>query len=383
MSNVNERKTRQRQGFDKPLVIASHFGFLPIDTPKVKDEDEKITSDCGPADPHYNASEKAAFLRTYLEKNLSSLPHPLGVAYKKSKSHVLELVGFPIGLAEAILIRTSLSILIETGYKHLVVDINCIGDKDSISSYERELHNYLRRSGADLPGDFKKELKKDIFSLVKLSTPETEELRRSAPTSIAFLSAQSRNYFKEVLEYIEALDIEFRLAPELVGNKNYCSHTIFNIKSTESEKESVLAVGYCYHRLGKRFGLKKDVTLAGATVFSEPRSAKGTSASTGKVYKDLPKPKFYLVQLGREAKMKTLSTIELLRRERIAVHHVIGKDKLTAQLSHAENLRAPYLLILGQKEALENTVTVRNAATRAQETVPVANLPQFLRNLSF
>lgn len=86
MSNVNERKTRQRQGFDKPLVIASHFGFLPIDTPKVKDEDEKITSDCGPADPHYNASEKAAFLRTYLEKNLSSLPHPLGVAYKKAKA---------------------------------------------------------------------------------------------------------------------------------------------------------------------------------------------------------------------------------------------------------------------------------------------------------
>jgi histidyl-tRNA synthetase len=377
--NVNERPACRLSEFDKYLIVASHFGFLPIDAPKVNDKDIENTSDCG-SDPHYHAAEKAAFLRTYLEKDLSSLPHPLGVVYKRSKTHTLELVGFPIGLAEAILIRTSLSMLMEAGHKHLVVDINCIGDKESIGVYERELHNYLRRAGTDLPAEFKKELKRDVFGLIKHPAPELVNLRQSAPTSISYLSTSARNYFKEVLEYIEALEIDFRLTPELVGDKNYCSHTIFNIKGIDEEKENLLAVGYCYNRLGKRFGFKKEVPLAGVNVFTEHKSVK-TLSTPSRVYKGLPRPKFYLIQLGREARMKSLSTIEMLRRERIPVHHSVGKDKLTIQLSNAESTKAPYLLIIGHKEALENTVTIRNTSNRAQETVSITELVPFLKNL--
>lgn len=385
MAQVNERPTWHLREFDKPLVVASHFGFLPIDAPKVTDKDVEMVKDCG-THPHYSAADKVAFLRHYQEKNLCALPHPLGVAYKKGRAHHLELVGFPAGLAEAILIRTSLSILAETGHKSMLVDINCIGDKDSIAAYERELANFLRKSGDRLTAELKKELRRDVFEFVRHPSPELVELRQSAPTSIAFLSSASRSYFKEVLEYIEALDVEFRLSPELIGDKNYCSHTIFNIKEVDGDKETVLAVGYSYHRLGRRVGLKKDTLLAGASIFSEPKSesARGRKpmGEAKRIYKELPKPKFYLVQLGREAKMKTLSTLELLRRERIAVHHVLGKDKLTAQLSAAENLRVPYLLIIGQKEALEDTVTIRNTVTRAQDTIPVSILASFLKNIA-
>ena len=115
--------------------------------------------------------------------------------------------------------------------------------------------------------------------------------------------------------------------------------------------------------------------MASATLFLPQNEQK-------KIYKTIPKPKFYIIQLGREARIKTISIIELLRQNRIPAYHYLGKDKLGFQLSNAESLNASHLIIIGQKEALENTATVRNISTRAQDTIGMANLPNFLKNLT-
>jgi histidyl-tRNA synthetase len=38
-------------------------------------------------------------------------------------------------------------------------------------------------------------------------------------------------------------------------------------------------------------------------------------------------------------------------------------------------------LILGQREVIDSTVIIRNMANRSQETVKVADLPAYLKNL--
>ncbi|MDO8590323.1 MAG: His/Gly/Thr/Pro-type tRNA ligase C-terminal domain-containing protein [bacterium] len=368
--------------FDRALVTAAYFGFRPIIAPKITRHDIELTRICGEY-PHYDAIEKAAVIRTYLEQDFASLPHPIALVYEKPAAkkrlggYALHFIGSSSGIAEATLIQTALAMLSEEGHKNLKVDINCIGDRDSINTYERELVSYVRKFGAHLSDELKQSMKSDIFNLFRLEAPEALLLRETAPSSITFLSAQSRIYFKEVLEYIEALGIEFRLTPELVGERNHASHTIFAIKNTVGEHKDILAVGYRYSRMARLFGLRKEIPMAGVNIFA------ASSGSTGKrVYKELPKPKFCLVQLGREAKIKTLSLIELLRLHRIPLHHLLGKDKIATQLLSAENLRVPYLIIIGQKEALDNTATIRNVATRAQDTVSIANLPHFLKNIT-
>lgn len=81
--------------------------------------------------------------------------------------------------------------------------------------------------------------------------------------------------------------------------------------------------------------------------------------------------------------MRALPMIETLRSSRIAVYHYLGRDKLMAQMQADEAVRAPYHLIIGQKEALDGTVTVRNVSSRAQDTVPMQVLPDFLKKLPF
>ncbi|MBI1974406.1 MAG: hypothetical protein HYS51_00900 [Candidatus Zambryskibacteria bacterium] len=363
---------------DRALFTASHFGFLPIKAPRITPADLELVKHCG-AYTYYDAAEKVALIRTYLEEEMSEMSHPLAIAYKKSSmrkkfgTYALHVVGSSSGMAEATLIRTSLSMLSEDGYKKLRVDLNCIGDKDSINAYERELSGFVKKFGAELPEETKKYLKNDIFNLFRLESEDAKALRENAPTSITFLSPQSRIYFKEVLEYIDALGIEFRITPELIGEKNHTTHTIFAIKDIEEEASPVLAVGYRYSRLARICGLHKETPLAGVTVFSRNLA--------GNIIKAIPKAKFCLLQLGQEAKIKTLHLLEVLRTHHISVHHFLSKDKFGTQLANAENLPVSYLIIIGQKEALDNTATIRNILTRAQDTVNLSDLPRYLKNI--
>lgn len=375
----NDVKTGE---FDRAHVVATYFGFSPVSAPKISKEDISLTSHFG-EDPYYDALEKVALTRAFLARAAAGLQEPIAWIYRKPPSrrkfgtHGLHFIGSPSAIAEAALIRTTLSILSEEGYKNLRVDINCIGDKESIAAYERELANHTRQFVSELPEELRHQLKENIFSVFSPSIPEFARIRETAPSSIGFLSPQSRAYFKEVLEYVEALGIEFRLAPDLVGEKNHASHAVFAIREVPDEgSEETLAIGYRYSRLARLFGSRKEIPMAGASIFDNPKREGAI-----KTYKELPRAKFFLIQLGRDAKIKTLSLLELLRTHRIPVYHYLGLDKLGAQLAGAENVKASHLIIIGQKEALDGTATVRNVSTRAQDTVPLARLPGFLKNL--
>ena len=91
------------------------------------------------------------------------------------------------------------------------------------------------------------------------------------------------------------------------------------------------------------------------------------------------KPKVCLIQLGFEAKVKSFAVIELLHKSRVPLYQTLAKDKLSGQLELAENLKVPYTIIMGQKEALDNTVIVRNMNTRSQDIIAVDMLPVYLK----
>ena len=71
----------------------------------------------------------------------------------------------------------------------------------------------------------------------------------------------------------------------------------------------------------------------------------------------------------------------MLRKQKIPVYHSITKDKISGQLNGAEYMKASHVLIMGQKEAIENSMVVRNIVNREQETISIENLAEYLKNI--
>ena len=148
-------------------------------------------------------------------------------------------------------------------------------------------------------------------------------------------------------------------------------------ENTEPKEPIVLAQGGRYDYLAKKLGYRKDTPSVGITIevdhIIDSPSHKPISPRIQK------KPKVYFIQFGFEAKLKSLTVIETLRVAHVPITQSLAKDRLSAQLLVAERLNIPYTIILGQREALDNTVIIRNMATHSQETISIDKLSEYIK----
>lgn len=391
---------KQREEKTVRSDVAEYYGFSLIQTPVITREMLQEAKSLGSpvklrGESEYALKvcpeEKVAVLRQFSEETLKNAALPLLVYYigtidrfdAKRKplkdQHIgLEVIGTSKSIAEAILIKAAVEILREEGYKDLHVCINSIGDKESMGRFTKELTNYYRKNIEELPSHCRQALKKDVFELLECKNDKCELIKEDAPKSISFLSEPSRQHFKEVLEYLEILGVPYRIHHHLVGDKSFACQTLFEIRSGESSDRNaaVLAIGVRYDTLAKRLGHRRDLPSIGVRiVYKKPESSYKTSRPK--------KPRIFFIQLGFEAKLRSLIVMEMLRQAKIPIYQSLSRDKLISQLSLAESMSIPYTVIMGQKEALEGTVIVRNMVTRSQDTVPISDLPQYLRRAKF
>lgn len=389
-----------------PAVETSlYYGFTPLQTPlsitKKDREKARELDDQDKTEPFSIAptlEERIAMFRYYEEKNLHEGPQPfmfsaefLPGSQAKRKSHEhrlsLEIIGGGKSIAEATLIQTAFATLQEERHSDLVLFINSVGDRESMNHFTRELGSYYKKHIAELPQSCKAILRQDPLLLLKCNHAKCFALAEAAPKSIGFLGEASRRHFKEVLEFLEELGIPYHIDHTLNGNRSFATETLFEIRKKEPEaslndpvgqEDSIcLCSGMRYNNLGKRLGLKHDAPSVGLNLLIN-KAGKDPSAERGV---RLKRPSFFFLQLGLCAKLKSLRVIEILRQARIPLYQALSRDKLIAQISSAENLRIPYSIILGQREALENSVIIRNTLTRAQETVKLDNLVEHVRKM--
>lgn len=406
-SKKAEGKFINYENLDKIGEIPVYYGFVPHQTPEIKKTDLEISKNLMDGDyidedneakSHLplHVEEKVALLRMYTEANMHALPQPIMFYFKEpfkspksnnsKKSDCqynrycdLEIMGGSKSIAEALLIQTTCKILNEEGYKNICVEINSIGDKESINRFTRDLGNYYRKHVNDMHAECRQFLKKDPFELLSCKNDKCKKINEGAPKSMSFLSESSRNHFQEVLEYMEALDIPYKINNNLIGNKKYCTETILSINNMDANNkkdQKVLAVGVRYDGLSKKIGLKKEIHGVGISILIE-----NNKPDLRKEVKKVKRPFASFVQLGFESKLLSLSIIEKLRTVKIPLFLSLARDRLGAQVSAVEKFRISYALIMGKKEAVEKTVIVRNNDTHAQEIVAIDDLTKYMKKL--
>lgn len=374
---------------NKNVEAALYYGFTPTKNLQISKEDINKASSLKDSFSKNNnlswifsqgfAEERASLIRNYIENEMSSLPQPILLVHESTNikerakdTTNLEIIGATKSITEALLIKTTLSILKDNGYKDFVIEINTIGDKESSNKFSKELTNYFKKNLNSLPAHCRQNFKKDPFYVMSCEECDSAKIKENAPTSISCLSDESRVHFKEVLEYIEIMEIPYKINNCLMPDKKYCSGTIYKIK--DATNEETLAVGFRYDGFAQKIGNKKDIPGAGIKIFLKKK------AVVKKISK-LAKPIAFYIQLGEEAKHKSLEVIEILKKEDIFIYHMLGRDKFGSQFALVEKSKVPYVIIMGKKESLENSVMVRENSTRTQKTIPLKDLAEYLKNL--
>jgi histidyl-tRNA synthetase len=363
--------------------VAAFYGFVPIKGPSLS----RMTAErAKKMDPLWSPEEKIALLSEYEKtRNISSsnglfwIRRPFSRFHDKARGSKVEcelaVLGSGKSVGEGLLIQAARAVLENAGYKNIFMRLNSVGGKESVAEYDRRLGNHIKKKIAVFPPDLRQMLKKDPFYLITNTEEKYKEFRDGAPKTMDYLSEPSRNHLKEILEFLETISMPYEIDFSMMGDLEYSTEIVFEILESSEAGAKVLARGMRWNRLSKKLDFKKEFPAASVTICAPAlRPQKESVVKPGAT-------KFYLVQFGPEAKHKSFLALEELRRAGVTVAHSLAKDKLLSQMSVVEQMNVPYVILIGQKEAIEGNVVIRNSATRAQTIVPIKDLSTYIKKI--
>lgn len=380
--------------YDIVSDIADFYGFGKIDTP-ILEETELFSKGIGLATDivkkeMYTLKTRggdslslrpewtAPIVRSYIENGMKNLPQPLrlwyfGPCYRYERPQAdryrqfwqfgFEIFGEQSPVVDAQIIQIFYNILKELKLKNLIVEINSIGDSNCRPYYKKLLSNYFKSRDSSLCSNCKRRLKENVLRVLDCKEEKCQPIKAESPQILDHLCDPCHVHFKEVLEFLDEIEIPYNLNPYLVRGLDYYTKTVFEIFS---ETEIALAGGGRYDRL-VRLLRGKDTPASGAAAGVERIINLMKIQDIKTVEK--AEVQIFLAQLGNLAKRKSLRLLESFRKTKIKVEESFGRDSLKAQLNRADKVGAKYTLILGQKEALDGVVIIRDMKTGNQEIV--------------
>jgi histidyl-tRNA synthetase len=187
------------------------------------------------------------------------------------------------------------------------------------------------------------------------------------PAPTEHLSDASRKRFEDLLEYLEMTGTPYELARHLISRNPAWGDICFEL----SVNGKRIAWGSRYNDLTRHF-FSAPCPATGAVFFLTSEGAAVKKITPSRL-------RFSFVHIGDEAKRLSIDLAEEFRKARIPLTQNIGVESLTEQLHLAERHNSPYLLIMGRKEALENTAILRNRKTQEETVLPLAGIIERLK----
>nr|YP_009297657.1 histidine-tRNA synthetase [Hildenbrandia rivularis]AOM67201.1 histidine-tRNA synthetase [Hildenbrandia rivularis] len=236
------------------------------------------------------------------------------------------------------------------------LEINSIGTYNDRHKYQEELKNYLSPYLRDLDEDSKTRLRTNPLRILDTKNIKTQEILVHAPKLSNFLDSCSKKHFATVCQYLSYLDISYEINEKLVRGLDYYNNTAFEMKvdSLGLSTEKTICGGGRYDNLVRQLG-------------GQEVPAVGWAIGVERLYNLLKnKVKFitssvdvYVASQGEAANRYSLFIMRFLQARRLNVTLDLSNQSFRKQLKNADKASAKVCLIIGEREMLNKTVTIK------------------------
>jgi histidyl-tRNA synthetase len=349
-------------------------------------------------------------LRVYALERMYEMPQPLKFMFEGDRfSHVtssedeiggeselgMVIIGEGGPVAEAEIIQSLWKIL---GGAGIALDtfelrINATGCAGCHSSFRSQFNAYLRNKTVKLCKPCKRFLKNTPTKILLCKEEKCQMVVTRAPQMLDFLCESCKKHLRLLLEFLDEAHIPYFLDARLFKEDSPFRSFVFEVVErvklrgegdveTEPHEKNhdwervVVAEGGRISRVAELVYGKPLEAVEGSILFPGVELVVSRGGARNKQVK---KPKVFLAQLGELAKRKSLGILEVLRTGGIDAKESLGRDSIKSQLKVAERIGTKIALILGQKEALDGTIIVREVQSGIQETISQDSLVEFLK----
>ena len=289
----------------------------------------------------------------------------------------MEILGSNDPLSDAEIISAAVNIYKMLGLKEIKVNINSLGDTESRDNYRKALVDYFKPHINELCEDCQERLDKNPLRILDCKVDAENEILKKAPKTLDYLNEESRDRFEKVQEYLEIMQIDYTINPNIVRGLDYYNHTVFEIEAKVEGfgSNNVLGGGGRYNGLVNQLDGPETPCV-------------GFASGIGRLVKALELEKvevpivdsvdLFLMYVNEDEKKYAAYLTQELRLAGFIVDTEYTGRALKGQFKQADRLNAKFTCVLNSEDLDNNEVKIKNNKTREEEIISLDALIYYL-----
>ncbi|MDG1438028.1 MAG: histidine--tRNA ligase [Emcibacteraceae bacterium] len=384
--NVAERYSHQE--IDTPIFeFTETFRRTLGDTSDVVSKEMYTFEDRGGEEitlrPEYTAGIARAFLSNSLQQSTPCKFYGFGPIFRYERPQKgrmrqfhqmdIEILGVEEPQADIEVLAVASDLLNELGIgQHITLELNSLGDPESRNGYRDALVKYFTGFKGSLSEDSLKRLEKNPMRILDSKNEGDRELIKDAPRIADYYNDYTKDFFKTVIDGVEALGIKYVVNDRLVRGLDYYCHTAFEFTTDQLGAQGTVLAGGRYDGLMEMMGGPKTAGIGWAA---------GMERLAELISEDLlikPNRPVVVTPVGSDAQIPAMKVAHDLRLAGIVVD-MAYKGNVGKRMKRANKQNARFAVLLGEEELARAMAMVKDLDNGTQEEVSLGELANYIK----
>ena len=291
----------------------------------------------------------------------------------------VEVFGSKNPMSDAEVISIPVNFYKILGLKGIKVNINSLGDKESRENYRQALLDYFRPHLDCLCEDCKSRYEKNPLRILDCKVDGDKDFMKNAPKTIDYLNEESKLYFEKVCKYLDSMDIEYVINPNVVRGLDYYTHTVFEVEASVEGfgSQNVLCGGGRYDSLVETISDISSPGVGFALGFERLLTSLEFENINldDKLHLDI-----YIAPLSENEMEFSMSILNALRLSGFSADIDFMNRNVKGNFKQADRLNARFIILIGEEEVNTNILTIKDNHTKEEYKVELDDLVEFLDN---
>lgn len=263
------------------------------------------------------------------------------------------------------------------GLTDLKLYINSVGCPQCRPLYRTKLQDYLRSHYSELCEDCQSRFERNPMRILDCKNERCGVIAKDAPQLTECLCNDCAGHFTGLQKFLAASEIEYRLNPRLVRGLDYYTKTAFEIQYAPLGAQSAVCGGGRYDGLIEECGGESTPGIGFAIGVERVLLALEKQQLLPKLDNSLS---VFVAPIGAESQASAFSLLIKLRQAGISADMDYMSRSIKAQMKLANKYAARYVAIIGEEEAAQNKVMLKNMESGEQQLVDFSQVVSKLQS---